>query len=126
MNRKNAYIVLSVFIFSIIVCSIDAFIHPNYFVKIPIKLACFFIPPLLFFISDKSERASFLKLFVMKKKGLLTALLLGICVYAVIIAGYFLTRGIIDYSNVTSSLASGAGVTAENFIYVSIYISFMN
>ena len=37
MNRKNAYIVLSVFIFSIIVCSIDAFIHPNYFVKIPIS-----------------------------------------------------------------------------------------
>ena len=50
----------------------------------------------------------------------------GTAIYAVIILGYFLTRNIIDFSNVTSSLTAGMGITAGNFIYVSLYISLMN
>jgi len=56
----------------------------------------------------------------------LKSLLLGIGVYSVILIGYFLTRNIIDYSNVTSNLTDGMGITSDNFIYVSLYISLMN
>ncbi len=123
---KIAWIVLSVFVFSIIVCLIDAFIHPNYFVKIPIKIVFFLALPLLFFLVNKNEFSEFKKLFVFRKSGILKALLLGVGVYAVIVGGYFLTRGFIDFSGVTSSLTEGMGITADNFIYVSLYISLMN
>lgn len=126
MNKKSVYIMISIVVFSIFVCLIDALIQPNYFVKIPIKILFFLALPMLFFIINKRDFDEFKKLFVFKKNGILKALLLGILVYLVIIIGYFLLKSIIDFSNVTSSLTSGMGITAENFLYVSLYISLMN
>ena len=126
MNKKSVYIMISIVVFSIFVCLIDALIQPNYYVKIPIKILFFLALPMLFFIINKRDFDEFKKLFVFKKNGILKALLLGILVYLVIIIGYFLLKSIIDFSNVTSSLTSGMGITAENFLYVSLYISLMN
>ena len=125
MKRKTS-IMLSVFIFSIAITLIDAFVHPEYFLKIPIKIVFFLALPMIFFIRNKEAFKDFKKLFVFKKSGILKALLLGIGVYTVIVSGYFLTRNIFDYFNVTSSLTHGMGITADNFIYVSLYISLMN
>jgi membrane protease YdiL (CAAX protease family) len=116
----------SVFVFSIAVTLIDAFIHPNYFVKIPIKILFFLALPMLFFVKNREAFSDFKKLFVFRKSGILKAFLLGLGVYAVIVGGFLLTRNIIDYSNVTSNLTDGMGITASNFIYVSLYISLMN
>ena len=79
--------------------------------------------PMLFFVKHKDDLKSFKTLFVWDKNGILKALFLGVGVYAVIVLGYYFTRNIIDYSNVTSSLTESMGITAENFIYVSLYIS---
>ena len=125
MNRKSS-IILSVIIFSISVTLIDAFIRPNYFAKIPIKIIFFLALPILFFIRNRDALRDFKTLFRFKWRGVLKALLLGVGVYAVILGGYFLTRNIFDYSNVTSALTDGMGITADNFIYVSLYISLMN
>ena len=116
----------SVFLFSIAITLIDAFVRPNYFLKIPIKILFFLALPILFFLKNKDVLRDFKKIFVFKKAGILKALLLGLGVYAVFLGGYFLTRNIIDFSNVTSSLTEGMGITAENFIFVSLYISLMN
>ena len=126
MNKKNAFIVVSVFIFSIVVTLIDAVVKPDYFVKIPIKILFFLALPMLFFLVNKKGFKDFKQLFVFKKGGFLKALLLGLGVYTVIVGGFLLTRNIIDFSNVTSSLTQGMGITSENFIYVSLYISLMN
>ncbi|MBQ6897297.1 MAG: CPBP family intramembrane metalloprotease [Oscillospiraceae bacterium] len=125
MSKKTS-IMSTVFLFSVAVTLIDAFVHPNYFVKIPIKIMFFLALPLLFFVKNKDVFKDFKDMFVFRKDGILKALLLGIGVYAVIVGGYFLTRNIIDFSNVSSSLTEGMGITAENFIYVSLYISLMN
>ena len=123
---KKISIMSSVFLFSIAITLIDAFVRPNYFVKIPIKILFFLALPLLFFVKNKDVFKDFKKMFVFNKGGILKALLLGIGVYTVIVGGYFLTRNVIDYSNVTSNLTDGMGITAKNFIYVSLYISLMN
>ena len=124
--KRSISIMISVFIFSLAITLIDAFVQPNYFIKIPIKIVFFLALPMVFFIIHKEDFADFKKLFVFKKGGILKALILGIGVYAVILLGYLFTRNIIDYSNVTSSLTEGMGITAENFIFVSLYISLMN
>ena len=124
--KRSISIMISGFIFSLAITLIDAFVQPNYFIKIPIKIVFFLALPMMFFIIHKEEFADFKKLFVFKKGGILKALILGIGVYAVILLGYLFTRNIIDYSNVTSSLTEGMGITAENFIFVSLYISLMN
>lgn len=126
MGRQSAYIITSVFIFSIFVSLLDAVVRPGYFVKISIKIVFFFLIPLLFFMANKKDRDSFKRLFAFGKRGLWKPLLLGAVVYAAIVLGYFLTRGVIDFSNATSDLTDGMGVTAQNFLYVSLYISFAN
>ena len=52
-RNKKIIIMLLVLIFSISVTLIDAFVHPNYFVKIPIKIVFFLALPMLFFIKNK-------------------------------------------------------------------------
>lgn len=126
MNRKNIFITLSVFIFSIAVTFIDTVVQPDYFLKIPIKIIFFLALPMVFFIVNKKDFKEFRQLFVFKKSGILKSLLLGLAVYAVIVGGYFLTRNIIDFSNVTSNLTDEMGITADNFVYVAFYISLMN
>ena len=126
MNKKSADIIATVFVCSVAVDLIDAVVHPNYFLKIPIKILFFLALPMSFFIVNKKEFKEFKKLFVFKKSGILKSLLLGLAVYAIIMSAYLLLRDIIDFSRVTSSLTSGMGITADNFIYVSLYISLMN
>lgn len=123
---KKIIIMLSIFLFSIAVTFVDAFVHPDYFVKILIKIIFFLALPMLFFIKNKDDFKDFKKLFVFKKKGILSSFLLGIGVYAIILIGYFVSRSFVDFSKVTSNLTSGMGITANNFIYVSLYISLMN
>lgn len=125
-NKKGKYIVLSVLAFSIAVTLIDALVHPDYFVKIPVKILFFLAFPLMFFWASREDWGKIKVLFTFKKKGILTALLLGIGIYAVIVGGYFLTRNVIDYSLVAPSLGKGMGITKDNFVYVSLYISLMN
>ena len=115
---KKYLIMAAVLAFSIIVCLIDAVLQPNYFVKIPIKIIFFLALPMIFFIRNKEDFKDF--------KSLFKSLMLGIAVYAVILTAFLLTRNVFDYSNVTSSLTSGMGITADNFLYVSLYISLCN
>lgn len=123
---KKYLIMAAVLAFSIIVCLIDAVLQPNYFVKIPIKIVFFLALPMIFFIRNKEDFKDFKSLFVFRKSGIFKSLLLGIAVYAVILTAFLLTRNVFDYSNVTSSLTSGMGITADNFLYVSLYISLFN
>ena len=126
MNKQSTYIVISILIFSLLVNLTDAVVHPDYFVKIPIKILFFLVFPVIFFAANKKDFDGFKRLFIFKKSGILKPLLLGAAIYTVIILGYFSTRKIIDFSNVTSNLTEGMGITANRFIYVSLYISLMN
>ena len=119
-------IILTVLAFSLAVTLIDAFVHPNYFMKIPIKILFFLALPMIFFLWRKEAFADFKRLFRFRKKGLFKAFLLGLGVYGVILGGYFGAREFFDFSRIADSLTDGMGITAENFIYVSLYISLMN
>ena len=123
---KKLYIILSVIVFSLAVTFIDAVVHPPYFSKIPIKILFFLALPMLFFVIWRDEWNGFKALFRFRKKGLLISILLGLAIFGVILGGYFVTRGFIDFSGVTSSLTAGMGITADNFVWVAIYISIMN
>lgn len=126
INPKKLYIILTVIIFSLAVTFIDAVVHPPYFLKIPIKILFFLALPMLFFAFWREEWSEFKALFRFQKKGLFISLLLGIAIFGVILGGYFVTCGFIDFSGVTSSLTEGMGITADNFVWVAIYISIMN
>lgn len=126
-NLKTALVIIvTVLLFSVAVTLIDAVVQPNYFVKIPIKIVFFLALPLIFFMKNREAFKGFKELFRFRKKGFRRALLLGVGVYAVILGGFFIARNFFDFSRIASGLTESMGITAENFIFVALYISLMN
>ena len=126
INSKQLYVIISLIAFSLTVTFIDAFVHPPYFSKILVKIVFFLTLPMLYFAIFKTERKELRTLFAFRRRGVLVSLVIGVCIFAIILGGFFLTRSFIDYSNVTAGLTSGMGITADNFIVVAVYISIMN
>ena len=124
-KHRRAAVIIAITLLSCAVMAVtDGVIEPPYAVKSAVKLVMFIALPILYMTVSHDD--DFRRMFVPKKKRLLPALAVGVCVYILIVVGYFVLRGVVDFSAVTDSLASGEGVTRDNFIYVAIYISFVN
>ena len=125
MKKRSVILIFAV---TIICCAamalVDGVFRPGYAVKSVIKIAMFMLVPL---IASRIDRGvMYLPLLCPKKKGLLSAIALGVGIYVVILDGYFLVSPFFDFSQIAGALTTNAGVTKENFLYVSLYISFAN
>lgn len=107
-----------------IMAVVDGLWQPGYAIKSAVKLTVFGLLPLA--MTKALGLISFRELFVFRKKGFLTALSLGLGIYVLITGGYFALRNVFDFSGIAGSLTENAGVTKNNFLYVSLYISFVN
>ena len=125
MTSKR-YVILSVVFSTMAMCVVDGVITPPYFLKSIIKIVLFLVLPMIYFILYKDKYDYLKRLFMPKKRDFLLAMLLCIGVYTVIIGAYFFLGSYIDLSTIRDSLTSGIGVNAQNFVYVAIYISFVN
>ena len=103
---------------------VDAVIQPGYIAKSAIKIVLFLLLPVLYSLYDKSCKLK--RLFSFKAKGFWIALALGAAVYAFILCAYLLFKNVFDFSSLTESLTSQTGVSKDNFIFVALYISFVN
>ena len=113
-----------IIIFCIVMAYIDGVLKANYFAKSAVKLVLFLLLPNLYAWVDK--KVNIKSLFRLNKQGFVIALPLCFGVYAVILGGYFLLRGVFDFSAITGALTGIIGVNRENFVFVSLYISFVN
>lgn len=125
-RAKSIYIILSVTFSALAMSLVDGIITPPYVYKSLLKILLFLLVPMIYFAVNREEAANLKKLFVPRKKDFLFALSLGAGVFVIIMAAYFLLRDYIDLSVIKDSLTSGIGVNADNFVYVAIYISFVN
>ena len=125
MLNKKKTIILIVLIGCLIMGFIDAVIRPQYLIKSFIKIILFSIVPLLY--SRYNNELNLSSLFKVKsKKEIIIALLSGVSVFIVILGAYFIIGNFFDFSKVVSSLSENVGVNNNNFLFVAIYISFIN
>lgn len=125
VKKRSVVLVLAVTILCCVTMAlVDGVLRPGYAVKSAIKMAMFMLIPLI--ASGIDRRVLYLPLLRPKKKGLLLSIALGIGIYTVILGGYFLVAPFFDFSKIAGALTENAGVTKENFLYVSLYISFAN
>ena len=124
MKKNTLCVILAGLICCGIMALVDGVIRPGYAVKSVIKIGVFLLIP--FILSRFASGVQFREVFRFSIKGVLLSLGLGVAVYGVILGGYFLLRNVFDFSNIVDSLISNAGVSRENFLYVSLYISFAN
>lgn len=124
-NKKTVYLIL---ILAVLCCSlmalVDGVLRPGYLVKSMVKLAVFLLVPIgaQIFCSDFSLKS----LFRFRKQGMILAISLGGGIYIFLVLGYFLISQFVDFSGIVSVLAQNAGVTKDNFLSISLYISFIN
>lgn len=121
---KKLHIPILVIIACIVMGIVDAVIQPGYAIKSAIKIIMFLLIPIVCGL--------FLKEFNIKnlmkpdKKGLCIALCLGFVIYGVVLGAYWIFKDVFDFSALTGSLNETTGVNKSNFIWVAIYISFVN
>lgn len=123
--KKQKYIIIGITAFACIIMGlVDAVIQPGYVIKSAIKIVLFLLLPILYSVYNKE--CNLKKLFVANKGGIMLAIGLGATVFAVVLGAFLAFRNIFDFSGLTSSLTSTTGVNKENFIFVAVYISFIN
>lgn len=126
-TKRNTIIGISaIAIFSIIVMYIiDSKINPGYIYKSIFKLIVFMIIPMIY--TYKNKNINLLDMFKVKsRKYLLYSLFIGLMVYAIIMFAYLILKNFIDLENIKRILDNNLNVNRDNFIFISIYISFVN
>ena len=123
-KRSIAWVVAVSLACGAVMALVDGVLKHGYAVKSAIKVALFSLMPLLASVLDRNVK--YLPLLKPKKKGLLPAFLIGICIYAVIVGAYWIVSPFFDFSGIADSLKRDVGVTGENFLFVSLYISLVN
>lgn len=125
MLKKKNTIILIVLLGCVIMGFIDAVIRPQYLIKSFVKIILFSLMPILYSRYNKDLNLN--SLFKVKsKKEIIIALISGAAVFLFILGAYLILGGFFDFSNIVSSLSENVGVDIDNFIFVAIYISFIN
>jgi len=96
-----------------------------YAIKSLYKIILFAGLPLIYCALDKEVK--FKEYFsIQDRRQIKISLLLGLVVYLFVQAGYFILKGFINLDNVTMVLENNLSVNKDNFVLVSLYISFIN
>lgn len=121
---KKLHIPILVIIACIVMGIVDAVIQPGYAIKSAIKIVMFLLIPIVYGLFLKEFNLT--KLIKPDKKGFAIALGLGFLVYTVVLGAYWIFKDVFDFSALTTSLNETTGVNKTNFVWVAIYISFVN
>ena len=128
MTRKSpvAAIMLSVVVCAAVMSYTDAVIQPGYAVKSAFKAVLFLMVPLRWFFRNPQGIPMLKKLLIPEKRSFLTALVLGVGVYGLILGGYYGISLLLDLTEMILNMTAQGGVSPANFLWVSLYISFVN
>lgn len=125
MRKNKLEIIILVTVLLVLIYIVDYYIQPGYLLKSIIKIILFLIVPVIYSINRRYIPIN--NLFRIKSpKELLKSLALGFGIYIFIITCYFILKGYIDLDNIKSILDTSLSVNKDNFIYISLYISFIN
>lgn len=123
MKREAWFLCASVVICCAVMALVDGLWQPPYGVKSAVKVVLFLLIPLLL---GKYLDLSPFSCLRPDKKAFLLGFGLGIGTVAVILGGFRILSPWLDLSAIPAALEENAGVTKDNFLYVSLYIALCN
>jgi len=124
-NKKKIAITMIVICACISMYVIEIYLKPEYMLKSIYKIFLFAGLPLIYCAFDKNIK--FKEFFIVRdKKQVLISVALGLGVYLIILAVYFIIQKFIDLDNIALQLENNLNVNKDNFVFVALYISFVN
>lgn len=126
MKNKTLTNIMIIIITSVIAMYlVDGVFHLSYLNKSIIKISMFLLLPVAYSFYDKNIlMKNYFTISNIKK--LAFPFLLGLGVFVVIITTYFILRNFIELDQIRRILEANANINEDNFIFVAIYISFIN
>lgn len=119
---KKKIVISLVLVFLMIL--VDSYLNPSYWVKSSIKVILFLLVPIV--ISGLSKDY-LLRLIKLKNKNeVKRTIVIGFGIYVGIILTYLVLSTFIDLEVIKEILENNLKVNKSNFIFVAIYISFIN
>ncbi len=123
MCKKVIRTISCIILCCILMAVVDGILQPGYWIKSAGKLLLFLGIPMVFLWPERKQAFTFL---IPDKGAILTGICLGLLTLGAILGGYRLIGEYIDLSSIPEALSGDAGITADNFVYVSIYICLCN
>lgn len=124
-EKMQVILIMAIICFGCTVMAVmDGIIRPGYALKSAVKILVFFLVPMIY--SNCTKSIDWKKIFQWNKKGMKVTFMLAISVYLFILGAYFVVQNFFDFSKITNLLANNAGVTGDKFVFVALYISFIN
>lgn len=123
MYPKNRYLIISC-VSIVLMFIVERYLQPNYFLKSLLKMILFGGSIIYYLKNNDISFFSFINYKNFKYKKL--SIGLAMVTFFGIIIGYFLIADFIDAKQITNSLLSKENITAQNFIFVAVYISLVN
>lgn len=117
---KKRYVIFSVVICAMVMGFVDGVIQPGYLIKSVIKLFLFALVPVVYFLRYTGAWTEFRALFAPRRRDLYTALFLSAGVYGLLVGGYLLISLFYDLTGMILKLTEQSGVSAGNFLWVSL------
>lgn len=116
------WIIVTAIIVCLILYFVEQILEVNYVIKTGTKWALFLGIPLLLdkYIDKRAVEKHF------HKEGLIFGFLFGLGSFAVVIGAYFLLQDFINFPFIINELQTKSKITAANFIFIAIYVTFGN
>ncbi len=109
----------------VIMYLVEMVISPVYIVKSIIKIIVFLGAVFAFRLLSRQPTLKGLFNINSKKEGVAAAVM-GVLVVAAIFIGYYVCSGLIDVNTVVGGLSRKENISRDNFIFVAVYICFVN
>jgi membrane protease YdiL (CAAX protease family) len=99
----------------------------SYILKTAFKIVLFLIVPFVYTGFVQKERGAVIgRLKTARLKELWPGLALGLASFFIIIISYFILGSYVDFPAIATELETKLGITALNFIFIGLYITFVN
>lgn len=124
---KNKFIIITSLIAVIVLYTVEQYLMVNYLFKTLLKIILFVAIPYIYmkYIKIQSVKHS-LSLKYMRKKQFSYGIIFGILCFMIIIIAYLIFKKFIDFQGILNEMQSKSKITATNFIFVGLYITFVN
>lgn len=124
-KRNNLTLIILMIILIILMYIVDFHIQPGYLIKSVIKIILFLVIPTIYSIKVKLiPIKDFFRIKTLKE--IVKSLILALAIYIFILIAYFVLKNFIDLNSIQNILSNSLKISKDNFIYVAIYISFIN
>ena len=124
-SKKFIYLIATSLAAVCLLYLVEQFAGVNYLVKTLLKITLFIAIPILYSRLIKKENA-LTSLKLKRDSNLKLGVFLGLASFVIVVIAYLIFKNAIDFNAIIDEMQNKSKITAANFIFVGLYVTFFN